>query len=36
MMDSFNNYMNAVEQDLMDSVSKLYLGKRVMMDIKEV
>jgi hypothetical protein len=36
MMDSFTTYTAAVEHDLMDNISKLYLGKRVMIDIKEV
>lgn len=35
-MDDFISYAEAVEHDLMDNISKLYLGKRVMMDIREV
>jgi hypothetical protein len=36
LIDSFANYAGAVEHELVDSISKLYLGKRVMLDIGEV
>lgn len=36
LMDLFGNYCKAVERDLMDNISKLYLGKKVMLDIGAV
>ncbi len=35
-MDQFISYSKAMEDDLMDNISKLYLGKRVMFDISLV
>lgn len=36
LMDSFLNYASFIEEDLMDNISKLYLGKKMMVDIGAV